>query len=531
MNSTYYERHCNYSRYMLNYFKINEHYLLQMYKNIEIYTKEDLKKYGRAFQTHGEVVLLMIQDLHKINQDCVALDLLTVNLYLNNNSGSINVMYRYETGNNIGYNNLFLGIQGLRLQNYSMMIQLERFINSSCSKEPIAEFVEYPNKNVSNELNIDKLNLFTNDLREKMIKEINPGNVEINNITKFHPKNLLFYNIMSNHSDKIEIKNTESRQHQEFNVDGNPKNILDLLRFVPLNLQCADKSFLYVTDVFRFVKYQFLFDNVRSFQKLLLAAAFHPVGMLIANHIHFGSGIVRSRINPQYYKINGKTCIQHLGEKIKIILYEFIDLNIFIKSSKSFLTFISNNFAVILSWIGGTRLKVENLPIITLRKLELFFTDNKLKFNVESEIIVTDQSIMPIYDLLLKKVNQVELYVQELNKYKKSFELIYDIQYLGRITNNDQRFFLVPNLIDVLCADNPIDYCNSKNDKSDTSDNSNEINVYDLGNNDGLDEFKTENIEHFKEVAFKRKQNKSLNLSIDMKDFPKHMVDYFLCSE
>ncbi|XP_050532231.1 uncharacterized protein LOC126900507 isoform X2 [Daktulosphaira vitifoliae] len=139
--------------------------------------------------------------------------------------------------------------------------------------------------------------------------------------------------------------------------------------------------------------------------------------------------------------------------------------------------------------------------------------------------------LMTMYEIILENYNQVDLYLQELIKYANSFNLIYTIQHVGRITIKDFKYILTPNLIDLLCTDNPIDYCISKNDECDTSDNSNEINVYDLGNNDGLDEFKIENIEHFKEVAFKRKQNKSLNLSIDMKDFPKHMVDYFLCSE
>ncbi|XP_050534511.1 uncharacterized protein LOC126901793 isoform X2 [Daktulosphaira vitifoliae] len=245
MKSVHNERHCNFSRYMLNYFKLNEHYLLQMYKNFDMYTKEDLKKYGRAFQTHGDVVLLMIEDLHKINKNIVAYDLMTVNLYLNNNSGSINVMYKYQ-----------------------------------------AELV--PN--------------------------------------------------------------------------------------------------------------------------------------------------------------------------------------------------------------------------------------------------VTEENVMHIHDIIFEKGNQVELYLQKLHKYRNSLHSIFVTQCLGNITSKVHRRFLPQNLIDHLCTDNPIDYCKSTNDECVINDESSELNIYDIGNNDGLDEFKITNIENIKNAIFNSKKEKSLNPSIDMKDSPKHMVDYFISS-
>ncbi|XP_050535221.1 uncharacterized protein LOC126902219 [Daktulosphaira vitifoliae] len=520
VESVDYERHCNFSRYMLNYFKLNEQYLLQMYKNVELYTEEDLKKYGQAIQTHADVVLLMIQDLHNTYENIDVNDLMTVNLYLNNNSGSINVMYKYQEDNDVDNNKVFLGIQGLKLQNYSMMTVLNRFINSFCLNETISEFVDYPNKNKSLRLNIYKLESVMKRLREKIIREINPEIVEKNNLKMFHPSNMLFYSIMLNQSNKNLAKGTESRQHQEF-VDGKPKFMLDLLRFAPLSLQCADKTDLTITDVFRYVKYQYLYVDVTSFQKLLLAATFHPVGMLIANYIHFVREMVQIGLNPKNYIQNDKLCIKILGEKIKKIIQNFIDLNIFIESSYSFLQSIIHKFYTILSWVRGIQLKDVDLPNIILKELELFMNNNFLKFSIELKTIVTDKNVMHIHDTILEKGDEVESYLQELGKYTNSFEFIYIIQSLERIAVNDNKLFLLPDLINHLCADNPIDYFNTTNDNSD------EFNVYDLGNNDGLDQFKTENFENFKNTVFKRK--KSLNPLVDMKDLPKHMMDYFIC--
>ncbi|XP_050535840.1 uncharacterized protein LOC126902516 [Daktulosphaira vitifoliae] len=518
------ERHCNFSRYMLNYFKLNEHYLLQMYSNSEMYTEEDLKKYGQAIQTHGDVVLLMIQELHKINENNVIFDLMSVNLYLNNNSGSVNLMYKYQTANNVDNNKVFLGIQGLKLQNNSMITIIERFIEMHCLNKPISAFVEYPNEYISHQLNIDALDIDIKDLREKIIKEINPEIVEENNLTRFHPRNMLFYDIMLNQSDKNVTTGTESRQHQEF-VNFQQKNILDLLRFVPLNLQCADKSDLTINDVFRYVNYQYMYVDVRAFQTLMLAAAFHPVGMLIANYIQFVSAIIQVGPNPINYQKTDKLRVHHLGKRIKNLLQQFIDLNIFIGIAYNFLVSIMNKFYVILSWVQGIPLKVVNLPNIILTKLKEFMDRNLLKFNVESETIAIDQNVIHIHD----KILIVELYHQELIKHTNLFKLIYTTKNLERICVKNYKWFLLPILIDYLCTDNPIDYCNSDNDKCIINDSSSEINIYDLGNNDGLEEFKTENIEHFKKDVFKNKKNKSMNPLIDMKDVPRHMMDYFIC--
>ncbi|XP_050534510.1 uncharacterized protein LOC126901793 isoform X1 [Daktulosphaira vitifoliae] len=530
VNSISNVRHCNFSRYMLNYFKLNEHYLLQMYKNFDMYTEEDLKKYGRAFQTHGDVVLFMIEDLHKINEKYVAYDLMTVNLYLNNNSGSINVMYKYQAGNNIDYNKVFLGIQGLKLLNYSMMSILKRFIDTFCDKIPISDFIEYPNEYITQQLNIDVLVDNTKYLREKIIKEIDPDIIEKSNMTIFHPKNQLFYNIMLNQSDKILAIGTELRQHQEF-VNGKPKYILDLLRFAPLTLQCADKTDLTVIDVFRFVKYHYLYDDVRTFQKLFLAATFHPVGMLIAYYLQFVCKMIQIGLSPKNYIKNNKLCIYDLGEKIKMILQQFINLKIFFGSANYYLLSIINNLYVILSWVRGMSLKIPDLPNILLNKLELFMNNNLLKFNIELVPNVMEENVMHIHNKIVKKVKQVDTYLQELRKYTNSFEMINVIQFLERIVVSDDKFFLQPNLIDHLCIDNPIDYCKSTNTKCDIKDENNELNVYDVGNNDGLDEFKITNIENFNNAFFNSKKEKSLNPLIDMKDSPKHMVDYFISSE
>ncbi|XP_050532225.1 uncharacterized protein LOC126900504 [Daktulosphaira vitifoliae] len=335
---------------------------------------------------------------------------------------------------------------------------------------------------------------------------------------------------MSIDSDKYLTKGTESRQHQEF-VYGKPKNILDLLRFAPLDIQCTDDTNLTIHDIFRFANYQYLSIDMRAFQILLLGASFYPVGILIANYVHLVSEIIQIDINRHNNIKNDIFSIKCLGEKIKITLQSFINLNIFVEPAKNFLKSLLNHLYVIIYWFRGLRSIEIELPNEILKKLKDFMNDMMLKFNIEPETIVTERNLKHIHDIIREENHQIQIYVKKLKYNANSFNSIYVIQTVGRLNTKDIKYILTPNLIDILCSNSPINYCNSNNDECDTNDNSSEINVDDLGNNDGLDEFKTENIEHFKNIAFKRKQNESLNLFIDMKDFPKHMVDYFICSE
>ncbi|XP_050534518.1 uncharacterized protein LOC126901796 [Daktulosphaira vitifoliae] len=212
-----------------------------------------------------------------------------------------------------------------------------------------------------------------------------------------------------------------------------------------------------------------------------------------------------------------------------MILLQFIDLNIFIGYENGFLVSIKNSFHMCLSLIRSMRLKVVDLPHKMLNKLELFMNNNLLKFNIELETNFTKENVMHIHDIIFEKGNQVELYLQELHKYGNSLHSIFVTQCLENIKVKVNKKFLPQNLIDHLCSDNPIDYSNSTKDKCVINDDNSELSVHDLGNNDGLDEFKTTNIEKFRNPVCKGKKNESLNELIDMKDLPKHMVDYFIC--
>ncbi|XP_050532210.1 uncharacterized protein LOC126900497 [Daktulosphaira vitifoliae] len=534
-NSAYNERRCNFSRYMLNYFKLNEKYLLHFYNNLERVTEEDLRKYDKAVQSHSDIILLMIQELY-VNQNIhFPSDLMAVNMYLNNISGSIIVINKNEAVNDeaVKNNKVLLSLQGLKLLNHSMIIGLDSFIKYNCIKEPISLFVQYPIDLIPTHiLNIDELSIATKRLREKLMKEL--GFEKIKNLDEllFYPRNILFYNLMTKNSEKNLKMDTKSKQRQKLEV-GNTNDVLDLLRFAPLNIKCADESNLTIYDLYRYAEYQFSFIDIKAFQKILLGATFYPIGILIADYIQLAKIASQDCKKFKNDKENLSSIVT-LGKNVALHLQSFRNLNIYKEKGYIFLKKIFYRLHVIINWVKGSELENEDLPDLLLKGIESFMKENKLKFQMKSEIFVSNINVIDIRDQIIEKANIVESYIQELKNYKHLFQAVHALQYCDKVTLKNFKYFLLPNLTDNLCKDNLLYEDVNKNENFNDYNNSSEFNIYDVGDNDGLEEFKNENIEHFKNAVFKRKKinyYKSLIPLIEMNDFPKHMVDYFIVSK
>ncbi|XP_050527769.1 uncharacterized protein LOC126897873 isoform X1 [Daktulosphaira vitifoliae] len=524
------QRHCNFSRYMLNYFKHNEQYLLYLDKNSEKVTEEDLNEYDKAVQSHGNIVIFMIQELYYYHNDYYPSDLMTVNMYLNNISGSIIVIYKEDAVNDIKNNKVFLSLEGLKLLNHTMIKCLDNYIKSNCTEEPIMLFVEYPIKLLpSHILNIDQLSRATEYLREKLMTEINFEKINNQDQQLFHPKNILFYNLMTNDSEENLTIGTKSKRRQNLDYD-KPKEVLDLLRFAPLNIKCADETHLTLLDFFRFAEYQFFFCDIKTFHKILRGAIFYPVGVLIADYTHFVNAFRNCKVLKKDNKIVQDSLVT-LGKKIALILQTFINLKIYDVERFDFFKIISSRLHLILNWVKGIPLRNEDLPEMMLKEIKNFMLKHKLKFNLEYENIFSEKIFVNILNIILGKTNLVESYIQEIKNHVNSLYSVYNLKLFGRISVKNYKHFLMPDIIDNICKENLFVEDRNTSDNFNDLNNSSELNINDIGNNDGLDEFKITNYENIKHPIFIRKKNKSLIVSIEMKDFPKHMVDYFICTK
>ncbi|XP_050530697.1 uncharacterized protein LOC126899663 [Daktulosphaira vitifoliae] len=516
---------------MLNYFKHNEQYLLYLDKNSEKVTEEDLNEYDKAVQSHGNIVIFMIQELYYDHNGNYPFDLMTVNMYLNNISGSIIVIYKEDAVNDIKNNKVFLSLEGLKLLNHTMIKCLDSYIKLNCTEEPIMLFVEFPIKLLPSHIfNIDQLSRATEYLREKLMTEINFEKINNQEQQLFHPKNILFYNLMTNDSKENLTIGTKSKRCQNLDYD-KPKDVLDLLRFAPLNIKCADETHLTLLDFFRFVEYQFFFCDIKTFHKILRGALFYPVGVLIADYMHFVKNTIRNCIDFKNDSENIHHSLVTLGMKVTLIFRTFMNLKIYDVERTEFFKIISITLQLILNWVKGIPLRNEDLPEMMLKEIKKFMLNHKLKFNLEYENIFSEKSFVNIHNIILGKTNLVESYIQEIKNHVNSLYSVYNLKLFGRISVKNYKHFLMPDIIDNICKENLfVEHINTSDNFNDLN-NSSELNINDIGNNDGLDEFKITNYENIKHPIFIRKKNKSLIASIEMKDFPKHMVDYFICTK
>ncbi|XP_050532215.1 uncharacterized protein LOC126900499 [Daktulosphaira vitifoliae] len=523
-NPTTKKRHCDYSTYMLNFFLYCGHYLLQMENDVEKVNEDDLKKYKQAIQSHGDVVFYMVEELYNRYDKHFPSDLMAVNLYLNNLSESVNIISKNNLDNDIKNKKVFLGIQGIKIVNHGIVINLLNYINYNCSDVSTSDYGLYPNNMKVQKENLDQLINATYILRDKIFKIINSEIVKRNKKNSlFLPKNFFFYNLMTDKSENNLMNGTETRRHIELTND-KPKDILDLLRFTPLSIQCNDQTYLTLSDIFRFVKYQFSYMEVKAFIRLLLAATFRPVGLLIIDYTHFVMNIIENGINIKKHI----TILDDLGKNIINCLTQFKSLNIFHYTACNFLDIIFRKLSIIIKCSAGETLKKKNFPNDILNLIVSFLHSNKLKLNTESQTTVTEENVLNLCNEILQKEKQVDMYLIELDKYINSFNSFHIVQDSRKIDISHFKYFLQPFIIDNLCKENPI-ISNKNTDEKiiDHGYNEDFNRILDVGNNDGLEEFGISNIANFEN--YDKNFDKMLKLkSFQLNDYPKHMVDYIV---
>ncbi|XP_050520171.1 uncharacterized protein LOC126893745 [Daktulosphaira vitifoliae] len=123
------ELHCNFSKYFFNYFKYSEQYLFNFENTI---SELELRNYGLAIKSHDEIIMIMLDALWDMDEVYIAEDLMTINLYLNNVSGSLNMIAKNENGEFSRTESTQNLLQGYKLINRSIVERLEYFINSRC---------------------------------------------------------------------------------------------------------------------------------------------------------------------------------------------------------------------------------------------------------------------------------------------------------------------------------------------------------------------------------------------------------------
>ncbi|XP_050544540.1 uncharacterized protein LOC126907366 [Daktulosphaira vitifoliae] len=252
------ELHCNFSKYFFNYFKYSEQYLLNFKNTI---SELELRNYGLAIKTHDEIIMIMLDALWNIKEEYIAEDLMTINLYLNNVSGSLNMIAKNENGEFSRAESSQNLLQGYKLIIRSIVERLEYFINSKCLDVSFKNnFISYtyfkvPPISCMPDILLRILEQLKNNIfiviKEYLLwYDVNDDEIlksytvivkhlalsfRKQSYNNFYPKNLLFYDLMETRSNlsMLELSSGSQAKQTASYIENNQINVLlDMLRSV-----------------------------------------------------------------------------------------------------------------------------------------------------------------------------------------------------------------------------------------------------------------------------------------------------------
>ncbi|XP_050543877.1 uncharacterized protein LOC126906956 [Daktulosphaira vitifoliae] len=473
VNHTY--MHCNFSKYMFNYFKYSEQYLFSFDNTI---SETQLSTYGMAIKTHDEIIMIMLETLREMNNTNCARDLTTVNLYLNNVSGSLNMIAKNENGefsrSEISKNLL----KGYKIIHQSIVQRLEYFIKDKCSNVSFEnDFILYTNFKKPIEYSSENLHCVLEQLRKKIINNIkeyltlksmfaihnNPMLKNYNVIMKhlalayeskqynrFHPKYFLFYDLMEKRPHIFELdlaSGSQAKQRVTYNDNGQLSDVLDELRFTPILKKSENNYRIRLSDIFRFIKYDFNLDNIIVFHLLINTATARPIFTTLRNYILF----IRLFINCQnlIMQYNFFYDIYKMGEDIVNIMNELLSLNLFKHQfTKKIRNFTTRTRTLIMHLKSRNDIFInEEVPkmsnyIFTFIKMHFLCS----YFTLLDDITFQQDNIIAIYNLIAEKINSLTIYLTRLREYQYCFEVANSHIHFEYINPLTFRYFIKYNV-------------------------------------------------------------------------------------
>ncbi|XP_050532796.1 uncharacterized protein LOC126900860 isoform X2 [Daktulosphaira vitifoliae] len=407
---------CSHSRYFLNFFNHNEKFLLKFEKNKEYLTIENLMNYGKALQTHNKVIIMFLDDLMNSSKK-FSFPLITVNMYLNNVSGHLNMIAQNDDDEKNNANNL---LEGYKMIHFAVKEQLTDYIYKHCKNIPFVEKTVSFNPPIGkNEYTTTNLMTINNEFKDKILTKFELTS-ERNSYECIHPENILLYDIMT--------QQILTNKNNIIKIDNNQHIILNLLRFTPLNFKCSNGTRLTIQDVFEYIKYDFNSRDVLMYMKLVIGATFRPIAILIRNFLTLIQ--VASSDNSDCVKYWLKPNFIGMGQKIEQYVLTFISIGMLILKKSFMINDVLYGFNKALnSYIYQTKLSEIDIKYNNelIKLLSKFFINNRLYFT--SDIALTNKNITQNNADKIKNefeniIKKVDIYINDLNKWKKSLEFI-----------------------------------------------------------------------------------------------------------
>ncbi|XP_050521355.1 uncharacterized protein LOC126894396 isoform X27 [Daktulosphaira vitifoliae] len=472
------ELHCNFSKYMFNFFKHNEKYLLNLEQrnNIQPVELEDLNTYGAALKTHGEIIMAMLDALRPFTKRTTAKDLMAINLYLNNVSGSLNFITRNCSGK---YNrNLSNVLRGYQLHHRTIVDDLNEFINKKCTNVTVDEdFIKCPDYNKSGIYNIKDLPKFSEKLKNRF-KNFDTNNttttgnenkvfnilrtfLKSKNYKSLDPKNLLFFDLL-NH-------NVDNQDKQSTSINSN-KN-LDLLRYATFKIKCPNESFLNISDVFQYMLYSFDVKNLLTFQELVLAASIQPLVLIARTFSQFANNLSIS-VDHKFIKrkeINFAKLV-NVGEEIIKNLGLIIHLKMFKFGPENMLNTIFNVLKEVVSRLSHEIVGNSFILKSSIQHMYSYLRSNKLQCTIGIIDINKKINVFNFHSLfsIIKQYSQkVTAYITELKTFKELYSNLHSTYYVAFFLAGKNKNFIHDDIIEYICNQSSYTNLYSQNNKTD----------------------------------------------------------------
>ncbi|XP_050526827.1 uncharacterized protein LOC126897338 [Daktulosphaira vitifoliae] len=535
---------CNFTKYILNYFKHNEKYLQKLEENKSNILRRDLKMYGRAIQSHGEIVIAMLEALRSEDRSNYPSPLMEVNLYLNNVSGSVEMSFKNKSGKFDESNRILNLLEGFLMIHKAIVNRLENFVYNTCSDVYFEEvFTNCPDFNKEKDYRIKflpdiveklKNRLSINDLQHKD-ERLKLKHNEVFRILQlamkndcrwdFHPKKLLYYDLMMG-LQKFDERNLMSGvQYRKLPdvKDCRAVNVIDYFKFAPLTYKCPDDSYLTLFDVFRYMKYNFDSKQLQRYQELVLASAIRPILLVVRMYISFLKRINDFCNSKWYNKNKNKNNLDEIRNKMAeigpIIINQikyFKNTNLLQSQPIIYLDRLCNDIRKIVD--GDVSQSGHTFNTI-MSHTKTFFSNNKLNTydgKITEYKIKHINTIVNLYNEFSQLVSGMSTYLIELDKYKESLNTVNETRNIYSLyfkDNSNDIFKPQSDFINRLCSQNIYNEIYNMDTTEFINDEKTSINTVNPDYVNDEKQTDNQNIEDSSE----------LNIPL-----PKYMVDYIL---
>ncbi|XP_050441982.1 uncharacterized protein LOC126846529 isoform X2 [Adelges cooleyi] len=418
--------HCIFSKYMLDYFDLNESYFEKsVQQNAKsVYDQLSLRKHGENLQKQGIIVMAMLDELRQQKYAMFPTNLMSVNLYLSNITGIIE-MYSVDNGrkeNELEQDDSRIR-HGFQLIYKIITDELKSVCHKNCERKCSAckakfglrfenlKFSSVDLKNVKESNSLSRISEYL-DLMVIQAKKTFEKNIETKAYEDFYPSNMIVFKLMN--------------RSQAYAGVFDPDNRLDLMRYVNI---IADHS-VHVVDLFETIKSCFNGNLVKSYQQQIIAASLHPIFSCATDYVR-----MYKQLHTTSNSVIFATEMSELGSKLVNIFKQIHDFLPY-KVAKYILdiTIKLQNIAMFHDK-RRSRMTVKHIDYV-LSLLSKPMELNRFLYDSSNEVLAMISQEKCTF--LIKKTR---LHVQETSKYTEALiENIAPLVILIRSVNHDDMF-------------------------------------------------------------------------------------------